>query len=180
MPANLKLFGTYKGPHRIFIETGSYCGDGIQLALDAGFEQIHSIEISERHYIACCCRFETDSRVKVHHGDSGTMLAEVMAQINEPVMLWLDGHWSGGDTGGSAMHETPLMEELDALLPHPIKTHTILVDDVLAWKKEKPGVGFGMQELFEKIRRINEGYRFHMDTGEGTVRDVLTARIAAE
>ena len=40
----------FKNKTQSFIETGSYMGDGIQLAIDSGFEKVYSIEISESHY----------------------------------------------------------------------------------------------------------------------------------
>ena len=51
MPANSKFFALY--PNRIFVETGSFNGDGIQAAIEAGFETIHSIELSEHYYNHC-------------------------------------------------------------------------------------------------------------------------------
>ena len=92
MPAYKELFQRY--PNRIFIETGSYVGDGIQSALDAGFETIYSIELSSQLFSHCCRRFEWDPRVLVCHGDSGEMLPGILKYIDEPVTFWLDSHYS--------------------------------------------------------------------------------------
>ena len=35
----------FKNKTSNFIETGSYLGDGIQLAIDSGFDNIYSIEL---------------------------------------------------------------------------------------------------------------------------------------
>ena len=43
MPATAEQLSKYNG-NKIFIETGSLTGDGIQRALDAGYEKVISIE----------------------------------------------------------------------------------------------------------------------------------------
>jgi len=51
MPASTELFQKYPNP--VFIETGSCHGTGIQQALDAGFTEIYSIELSSIFYEEC-------------------------------------------------------------------------------------------------------------------------------
>ena len=43
MPINFNL---KKYKNSVFLETGTYQGDGIKKALEAGFEKIYSIEIN--------------------------------------------------------------------------------------------------------------------------------------
>lgn len=49
-----KLLSPIKGVHSVFIETGSYLGGGIDIALVAGFNEIHSIEFNDEWYAHCC------------------------------------------------------------------------------------------------------------------------------
>jgi hypothetical protein len=49
----------------VFIETGAYVGDGIQQALEAGFSEIISIELSDKYYQHSKKRFESNPNVKV-------------------------------------------------------------------------------------------------------------------
>ena len=72
MPAYSNLFKRYL--HRVFIETGSYQGDGIQMAFDAGFEKVYSIELVEALFLQCVERFEGDLDVRVIFGDSANEL----------------------------------------------------------------------------------------------------------
>jgi len=65
-------FKPYLNP--IFIETGSYIGDGIQAALrahdkDKRFERVISIEVSKHFYDICKARFP-QRKVKLYYGDS--------------------------------------------------------------------------------------------------------------
>ena len=51
MPSEVNIFGKYPNPY--FVETGSYDGSGIQRALDSGFQQVLSVELSEKYFNAC-------------------------------------------------------------------------------------------------------------------------------
>ena len=44
-----------------FIETGSYLGDGIQLAINSGFSEIYSIELGDHLYQHCQRTFPLDN-----------------------------------------------------------------------------------------------------------------------
>src|ERR1043166_4962902 len=88
-------------PHfPILVETGSFYGAGIERALDAGFEQVYSIEISEEFYNRCSRRFRYDKRVQVLLGKSADHLPELVRQLNHPAVFFLDAHPSGPGTGG--------------------------------------------------------------------------------
>jgi hypothetical protein len=49
-------------------------------------------------------------------------------QLQEPALFWLDGHYSGVDTGKDEL-DTPVSAELEAILGSPVKGHVILIDD---------------------------------------------------
>lgn len=83
---------------RIFVESGSYRGDGIQNALDAGFEEIYSIELAPHLHEVCAKRFADNPHVHLYLGDSSVVLKTILDEIYEPVTFWLDGHYSWGDT----------------------------------------------------------------------------------
>jgi hypothetical protein len=50
-------------PNEVFVETGTYKGDGIQMALDCGFKAIYSFEGSEELALIAGKRFINDKRV---------------------------------------------------------------------------------------------------------------------
>ena len=60
-------------------------------------------------------------------GDSGKVLPGIIANIKEPAIFWLDGHYCGGETAQSAL-ECPIYNELKSILVEN-KNHVILVDD---------------------------------------------------
>ena len=111
-----------------FVETGTFLGD--TLAYIAADKNIlcTSIELSDFYYQLNTKRFKSYKNVNLINGDSGTILKELSKSIELPTLFWLDGHYSGGDTGKGVL-ETPISIELDSILNSNIPGHVILVDD---------------------------------------------------
>lgn len=154
-------------PNRVFVETGTNNGDGIALALNSGFSRVLSIELSDHYFSHAASRFADDDRVQIVHGDSGKVLADVIAEIDEPATFWLDGHYTPG-LELTARCKCPLLSEIAAIETHSIKTHSILVDDVrclgtpiLDW--------ISVDDVKAAILRVNPKYKFEF------IGDVLTA-----
>lgn len=162
MPINfdLKRFVT-----DIFIETGTYQGEGVKKALSAGFQTIYSIEIDKKRYEQCVDCFKWERKVNLFHGDSTVILPYLLKKITKRCTFWLDAHYSNDHTTIGEKW-TPLVEELEAIKQHPIKNHIILVDDFRRMdevgydeetKKEK---GFpGKKALLDKLQSINPAYK---------------------
>lgn len=110
-----------------FVETGTYLGSGIRFALRAGFPEIHSVEINPEFAKNAHKMFSQYSNIHIWQGNSGVMLWDVIKDLNKPITFWLDGHMGEANPHGKA---TPLLEELEQLKKHPIKNHTILIDDM--------------------------------------------------
>lgn len=112
---------------RVLVETGTFRGDMIE-AMKGSFDRLYSIELNEEFYEKAKRRFKGNDRINLILGDSGRELKHVMSQIDQPVLLWLDGHYSGGKTAGIEKH-TPIFEELEHVFNSPIEGHVIIVDD---------------------------------------------------
>jgi hypothetical protein len=160
-----------------FIETGACEGMGIKAALTAGFNSIISIELLQSSYDYCSSIFRNNPQVKLILGDSAFLLLDVILKINDKITFWLDGHSSGGSPKGFV--SSPLMYELDQIKKHPIKTHTILIDDLRSWSKGNPEIGFDTSDLKEKILEINDQYKFYLADGY-CAQDILVAYIDKE
>lgn len=173
MPLKTNIFKNY--PNKYFIETGSYLGDGIQLAIDAGFKNIISIELSDKYFAICTERFKEHPFVKILQGDSCEVLVDVIKEINEPITFWLDGHYSCGDTA-IGKHWTPLMVELQQIKEHTIKEHTIIIDDIRCWRSYSEKHGFQLSDILEKLKEINNKYEIEYFEGE-EIDDVLIAKV---
>jgi hypothetical protein len=110
-----------------FIETGTYRGD-MTAAMARHFGEVHSIELGEDLFERAVQRFRGQPHVHIHHGDSASVLARVLADCSDPTLFWLDAHYSAGITA-RADKDTPVIEELSHIFRHPVKTHVILIDD---------------------------------------------------
>lgn len=119
---------------QILIETGTYLGDMVQ-AMRKSFTRIISFELDQTLAAQAQNRFANDNHIEIIQGDSGKLLGELLKRINEPCLFWLDGHYSGGITAKGAL-ETPIKNELTAILSHPIDGHVILIDDARCFTGE--------------------------------------------
>jgi hypothetical protein len=111
----------------ILVETGTFSGEMIS-SVKSAFREIYSIELDP-----CLCekariRFANDQNVHLFNGDSALVLQRVLANIKEPALFWLDGHYSGEGTA-KGEQETPIREELAQILEHSVSGHVILIDD---------------------------------------------------
>ena len=172
--------------NRIFVETGTYLGDGVAHALKCGFKVVVSIELDEKRYLAAKKRFKNNKNVRIIHGDSGTALPKLLKKIKEPCTFWLDAHYCGEALNlGVAIADKwcPMNEELEAINQHKIKNHTILIDDMRCIDLQhidkmtgKP-VGFpGKQNLLKKVKEINPNYKLEYLPGH-VPNDVLSVFI---
>jgi len=166
MPINMPTLKRYAN-NKVFVETGSYIGYCVQFALDAGFETIISIEISKKFADYCNRRFSNKPNVHIIQGDSSDILWDVIKNINVPITFWLDGHYSGGDDTMLGRYLSPLVQELDAISRHPVKSHTILVDDMRCWREVNNCFhnGFNTESLMRRIRDINPAYKIDFVDG---------------
>lgn len=113
------------------IETGTYLGAMVH-AMRHQFQKIITIELSRELYNKAHHMFSPHPHVKVLHGNSGTLLPNILDSIAEPCIFWLDGHYSEGNTAKGATY-TPIKQELKHILNHRIKNHVILIDDARAF-----------------------------------------------
>ena len=126
----------------VLIETGTYRGDMIE-AVKGDFERIYSIELGLELFQQARIRFAADKRVTILQGDSGEVLRELLARIDQPTLFWLDSHFSDADTARSGLI-TPIRRELENILKHPLAhRHVILIDDARLFTGEDdyPTVG---------------------------------------
>jgi hypothetical protein len=171
MPASVSLFKKYHNP--IWVETGSYRGQGIQFAIEAGFKEIQSIELMRENYDYCVSLFKDIPWVHIFLGDSSLLLENIISKITCPITFWLDGHYSGEGTALGSK-ETPLLDELEIIKRHPIKTHTILIDDMRCWSVDNQG--FNTDMLKKILLDINPNYNIVLENGY-VPNDILAAWI---
>lgn len=153
--ANIGPQGFADYPNEYFVETGTFHGDGIARALKDGFKYVISLDIDAHYAETARTHFKDYDNVKIYCGDSATQLWPLIALIDKPITFWLDGH---------NMYPTPdakncpLLEELDQIKNHPIKTHTIIIDDMHCLNTLYFDY-LSRETLIRKILQINPNYK---------------------
>ncbi|URM31143.1 hypothetical protein LLY41_11905 [Cytobacillus firmus] len=148
----------------ILVETGTFHGDMI-VAVENCFDKIISIELDLKLYEEAKQKFFHEPNVEILHGDSGKILTDVLNDIHEPCLFWLDGHYIP-NTNYTARGEldTPIMQELEQIFNHYCKEHVILIDDARCFIGPNPVLnGYPtIKELKEFVYKKNPELTFEV------------------
>lgn len=156
-----------KYQYKTLIETGTFLGDMVE-AQKQRFHNIISIELGYDLYMKAKRRFKNDLNVTIVQGDSGKILPNILVDINEPAIFWLDGHYSAGITA-KGDKECPIFEELDSIFSHKKLDHILLIDDARCFVGE--GDYPTIEELTDYIQEKNEFY--HVEVKHDIIRCVV-------
>lgn len=115
------------------VETGTAKGKMVRACLD-DFQEIISIEFDLNLHLRAMGLFRAYPHVILILGDSGEALADALESISEPALFWLDAHAMIG--GVRPPKATPIWEELEHILNHPVSGHVILIDDARLFEEQ--------------------------------------------
>lgn len=163
------VLNKYKKSHLTFIETGTYLGGSVSMALECGFETIYSIDISESHKHRNEMLFDSDiklGKIKLLYGDSIDVLPDVIKDIgNESSVFWLDAHFDVfSDKCGK--YKTPILKELECISCSESKNHTILIDDIRMFRNNKEwATSVTLNNIINILLKINRNYNIVYEDG---------------
>jgi len=142
-----------------FVETGTYIGDMIW-ALKDDFSQIYSIELDKKLAKQAKERFSKYKHVKIVQGDSSNTLPKILDKNNEPIIFWLDSHYSGGITSKGKFN-TSIRCELKLIIRRKNLKDIILIDDARLFngKDDYPDI----EELKKKLSGKNYCLKIKQD-----------------
>lgn len=133
----------------VMVETGTLHGDMIE-AMKDHFEELYSIEISPAFAKQAQQRFAGDNKVRIIENDSAIALKSLVPELRKPALFWLDGHYSGGNTG-KGEKITPVMEELSTIYTS-VLDHVVLIDDARLFGADE---GYpAMEDLKSYVRNL--------------------------
>ena len=172
----------YKSNIKVFVETGTLTGNAIDKALELNFDKIYSIELDTKRFNSLTLYYEDYDDLFLIHGNSEKEFPNIMNNINERCVIYLDAHYCGDDAE-MADKWSPIRDELNYLKTHPIKNHTIIlgdwschdnthVDDVTG----VPTGYIGKKNTIRKILKINPNYKLQEEKGS-IDNDILVAYI---
>src|SRR5262249_4000430 len=115
-------------PLKAFVETGTFKGDSLEIALRF-FPRCESVEASPQLYEQARVRFQGRDSVQLHLGDSPSFLRQKQAEFaGTPTPFLLDAHWCNADDTSGATSQSPLLGELAGIGSlHP--DSVVLIDD---------------------------------------------------
>jgi hypothetical protein len=156
-----KLFniGDFRYFSSIYAESGSCYGQSIERALKGGFTKIKSVEVFEPYYQHCVEKFKGQN-VELFLGKSTDQLHKMLADVYEPIVIFLDAHPAGEGTNSHEEYikgnteffqHNILTKELDIILDHR-KDHLIVIDDQV--------FGEESDSYMAKLRGANPNYKF--------------------
>lgn len=113
--------------YQVLVETGTFMGHMINVQRKK-FKQLYSIELDGKLWQDATKRFSAYSNIRILQGDSGKVLKDLVPELTEPAIFWLDGHYSGGNTA-KGDKDCPIYEELDAIFKAKQRKNILLIDD---------------------------------------------------
>lgn len=110
------------------VETGTYLGNTARRA-SFFFENVYTVEVDQTLYEKAKTFLEPRKNVECLLGDCADVLPQLMARPEmDKVVLFLDGHFSGGETGCGIVEE-PAVALLASLAPFRCRIVGIVIDD---------------------------------------------------
>jgi hypothetical protein len=144
------------------VETGTFRG-GTARSLATVFPSVVTIELSEDLHRTAAASLRDVPQVRALQGHSARRLGE-LTDPTLPTLYYLDGHWSGGATGGND-DECPILDEL-AAMGAGSADDCVIVDDARLFTSAPPPPHRAEQwpTLLEVIDALRERHPAHLVT----------------
>lgn len=145
---NLKLCRDMSGANTV-VEIGTFKGV-MAKRLSRLFDRVITVEIVPELYEISKKRCASRKNIELLLGDGSELLPKISADVTNAV-LFLDGHFSGGDTGQGDEPE-PVLKELDLVEAHLENFNAVVVDDFRLFGVDK---GWPKKsEVLEKLETV--------------------------
>jgi len=112
---------------RTFVESGTYLG-GTVAFMRKYCGQLYSVEYQPHLAKAAQRRFFGNPAIHIFHGNGSHWIPRIVAEVHEPALFWLDGHFAAG-TAQPGEIACPTLAEISAALADPRYPHVLLIDD---------------------------------------------------
>ena len=166
---------------KIFVETGTGAGNGINFAGQHNFEKLYSIEIQTELYNLVSSHI-INNKIRLLNTDSLSGITDIFSNTEnlQNTMFWLDAHYPGADYGYAKYTDNINNEPLRLPLEHELRkicevkdvsNDVFIIDDLRIYldgpyvngnisdeyKPKNRNIDF-IYELFDKTHNINLSY----------------------
>jgi hypothetical protein len=117
---------------KTFVESGTYLG-GTVAFMRRYCSRAYSVEFQAHLAKAAQERFAHDPAIRILQGDASIWMPQIVAELQEPALFWLDGHFAAG-TARDGEVACPTVQEISAALADTRYPHLLLVDDAREFK----------------------------------------------
>jgi len=122
---------------RLLIEAGTYLGN-TAMRCSGFFERVVTIELDDELHRRARRYLAGRRNVQCLHGDALRLLPSILESADvQAALIFLDGHYSGGDTARGDFTE-PACEEIAMLAGHRHKISGLVIDDFRCFGRD-PG-----------------------------------------
>jgi hypothetical protein len=120
---------------RVFVESGTYLGESVEF-LRPHMDRIVTVEVEPKLHADADAKFAGDPAIDVRFGDALDLIPAIVRELDQPALIWLDGHFSGGVTGqGEFVEPAQAILEKFADAPPPAGS-TVVIDDLRMFGRE--------------------------------------------
>lgn len=149
-------------PLDVFVETGTFRGDTVELVKDR-FGEIYTVELSPEYYEQAQARFRGQVHIHFFHGDSAAVLREIAPQLSAASALYFfDAHWCVAENAAGESSQCPLLEEIRAI-GRLNANSLIVIDDARLFLAPPPAPHEishwpSLSEVLEELRALSASH----------------------
>ncbi|MFB3915238.1 MAG: hypothetical protein ACE14M_00795 [Terriglobales bacterium] len=136
----------------LLVEAGTYFGEMVQ-ATRQQFREIYSVELEDWLFERAREKFAPYPHIHMLHGNSEVLVPQIVSQLNEPALFWLDAGYYG--FAGAVGNPDRIIVELTAILTHRISDHVVLIDDARAFTGKNGAAS--LEDMKELVRQKAPG-----------------------
>ena len=144
----------------VFVETGTYLGE-TTFKMAKKFKEVYTCEIHQGLLVETSQKAINQGieNIKFFLCDSGPFLKDILPQIKDNGVYFLDAHISGVDSSWNGVSCVPLMEELECILEHKgFHSNIIIIDDARFFDGTQPSPPDWQHITIQKINSLVEKY----------------------
>lgn len=115
----------------VFVETGTFQGETLAQAVNAGFKYVHTIDVVQKYCDQAKLRFKDHENLHCHCGTSPDILKNII-DVKKSTTFWLDAHYQNNADFETCEKygQCPVLEELKAIFSFEWQARiVILIDD---------------------------------------------------